>query len=180
LATGGIGLYPGGKPVAIAWGGGWSCTVNSGGNWACSSDRNLKENFKTLDLRDVLQRVVEMPVTSWTVIGHPDRRHIGPVAQDFHATFGLGDAKDDTHIDIGDSQGVALAAIKGLNAKLDEQATLLQSRLENAVQTIRDQQREIAELSEQVRYTKSLAADVLALKAALAELQRGRETVAAK
>jgi hypothetical protein len=56
----------------------------------------------------------------------------------------------------------ALAAIKGLNARVEQQ------------------QREIAELSEQLQYAKSLADDVVALKAALAELQRGRETVAAK
>ena len=169
LATGGIGLYPGGAQVGIFWGSGWSCTVNTGSNWACSSDRHLKENFQTLNLRDVLRHVVEMPVTSWTVIGHPDWRHIGPVAQDFHATFGLGDPNDDTHIDIGDSQGVALAAIKGLNAKVEDQAA-----------TIRDQQHEIAELSERVQKAETLAADVVALKAALAELQRGRETVAVK
>jgi hypothetical protein len=38
--------------------------------------------------------------------------------------------KDDTHIDIGDSQAVSLAAIKGFNAKVDEQTTLLQSRIQ--------------------------------------------------
>ena len=184
LATGGIGLYPGNAQVGILWDSGWSCTVTSGSNWACSSDRHLKENFKTLDLRDVLRRVVAMPVTSWTVIGHPDRRHIGPVAQDFHATFGLGDPKDDTHIDIGDSQGVALAAIQGLNAKVEEQATLLQSRLESQLEeqaaTIRDQQRKIAELTERVQNAETVVADVVALRAGLAELQRGRETVAVK
>ncbi len=180
LATGGIGLYPGGAAVSISWGGGWSCLVISGSNWSCSSDRKLKENFQTLDLRDVLRRVVAMPVTSWTVIGHPERRHIGPVAQDFHASFGLGDPKDDKHIDIGDSQGVALAAIQGLNAKVDEQTSLLQSRLEIAVQTIRDQQREIAQLGERVQKAETSGADLVAVKAALAELQRGRETVAIK
>jgi hypothetical protein len=187
LATGGIGLYPGSAQVGIAWGSGWSCTVNSGGNWACSSDRNLKENFRTLDLRDLLRRVVAMPVTSWTVIGRPDRRHIGPVAQDFHASFELGDKNDDTHIDIADSQGVALAAIQGLNAKVDEQVTLLEGavrekshQLEEQAATIGEQQREIAELSQRVQKAEILAADVLALKAALAELQRGRETVAIK
>jgi hypothetical protein len=163
LATGGIGLYPGSNgQVGISWGA-WSCTVASGSNnWVCSSDRKLKENFQTLDLRDVLRRVVAMPVTSWTFIGHPDRRHIGPVAQDFHASFGLGDPKDDTHIDIGDSQGVALAAIQGLNAKVEEQ------------------QLEIAELRKRVQKAEILAADVAALKAALAELQRGPQIVAVK
>jgi hypothetical protein len=187
LATGGIGLYPGGATVGV-YDGGWSCTVSNGSaNWVCSSDRNLKENFQTLDVRDVLQRVVAMPVTSWTFIGHSDRRHIGPVAQDFHASFGLGDAKDDTHIDIGDSQGVALAAIQGLNAKLDEQTARLESavqgksrQLEEQAATIRDQQRQIVELREQVQYTRNLAADIEALKSALAELQRGPETIAAK
>ncbi len=191
LATGGIGLFPGGATVGI-YDGAWSCTVSNGStSWVCSSDRKLKENFQRLDLRDVLRRVVAMPVTSWTFIGHPERRHIGPVAQDFHASFGLGDPKDDTHIDIGDSQGVALAAIQGLNAKVDEQTSLLQSRLESAVQeknrqlaeqgaTIGQQQREIAELSERVQKAETLAAGVVALKAALAKLQRGRETVAVK
>ncbi len=46
--------------------------------------------------------------------------------------------------------------------------------------TIRAQQREIADLSERVQKAESMAADVVALKAALAELQRGRETVAVK
>jgi DNA-binding protein H-NS len=81
--------------------------------------------------------------------------------------------------------------VQGLNAKVDEQTTLLQSRLESAVHekdrqlaeqaaTIREQQREIAELSERMQKAETLADDVVALKAVLAELQRGRETVAAK
>jgi hypothetical protein len=44
-------------------------------------------------------------------------RHYGPTAQDFHAAFGLGD----TDLGIGqqDADGVALAAIHGLNARLE-------------------------------------------------------------
>jgi hypothetical protein len=45
---------------------------------------------------------------------------------------------------------------------------------------VEEQQREIAELRERVQRAVTLAADVVALKAALAELQRGRETVAVK
>ena len=41
---------------------------------------------------------------------------MGPVAQDFHAAFGLG--TDDTHIMTVDSEGVALAAIQGLHQEL--------------------------------------------------------------
>jgi hypothetical protein len=82
------------------------------------------------------------------------------MAQDFAAAFGLGETP--RGINTVDSEGVALAAIKGLNAKVEEQ------------------QREIAELRERVQRAETLAADVVALKAALAELQRGRETVAVK
>ena len=88
-------------------------------------------------------------------------------------------------------EGVALAAVQGLNTKVDEQTSLLQSRLESAVQeknrqlaeqeaAVREQQREIAELRERVQKAEALAADVAVLKAVVAELQRGREIVAAK
>ena len=40
------------------------------------------------------------------------------MAQDFHAAFGLG--ADDKHIATVDADGVALAAIQGLNEKLKE------------------------------------------------------------
>jgi predicted RNase H-like nuclease (RuvC/YqgF family) len=40
------------------------------------------------------------------------------MAQDFHAAFGLGE--DDKHITTVDEEGVALAAIQGLNQKLKE------------------------------------------------------------
>jgi hypothetical protein len=40
------------------------------------------------------------------------------MAQDFHAAFGLG--TDDKHIATVDADGVALAAIQGLNQKLEE------------------------------------------------------------
>jgi hypothetical protein len=39
--------------------------------------------------------------------------HIGPTAQDFHAAFGLG--SDDETIGTVDADGVALAAIQGLD-----------------------------------------------------------------
>jgi hypothetical protein len=41
---------------------------------------------------------------------------MGPMAQDFHAAFGLG--ADDRHIHVLDSSGVALASIQALNDRL--------------------------------------------------------------
>ncbi len=60
---------------------------------------------------------------------------MGPVAEDFHAAFGLGNS--DRAISIIDADGVALAAIQGLhqklqteNASLRDQNAALLKRLE--------------------------------------------------
>ncbi len=80
--------------------------------WNCTSDRTVKENFVPVDAHDTLRRVSTLPVTWWNLKGtDPTHKHIGPVAQDFHAAFGLG---EETMINTSDAQGVAFAAIKGL------------------------------------------------------------------
>jgi hypothetical protein len=80
--------------------------------WAALSDRNAKENFAPIDTAAILDQVAELPMTAWTYKADPEqRRYIGPVAQDFHAAFGLG---DDTTINTLDTDGVALAAIQAL------------------------------------------------------------------
>ena len=86
-----------------------------GGNgFSPMSDRNVKENFKAVDPRAVLEKVSRLPVTEWNLISQPASiRHIGPMAQDFQAAFGVGE--DDRHISTTDADGVALAAIQGLN-----------------------------------------------------------------
>ena len=66
-----------------------------------------------------MMKVVEMPITKWRFKSEGDDiKHIGPVAQDFMATFGYG--ASDKHITSTDADGVALAAIQGLNEKLEE------------------------------------------------------------
>jgi trimeric autotransporter adhesin len=112
-----------------------------------TSDRNAKDNFTSLDGKAVLAKVAALPVTEWNYKDDPaDKKHIGPVAQDFHATFGL-NGDDDHHISILDEGGVALAAIQGLNQKLTEkdseilslkrQNEALAKRLENLEQTMK-------------------------------------------
>jgi len=73
-----------------------------------------------VDGTQVLDKLASMPISTWSYKSEKDTiRHMGPMAQDMHAAFGLGDsAKSITTID-GD--GVALAAIQGLNKKLDDQ-----------------------------------------------------------
>jgi hypothetical protein len=83
------------------------------------SDRNLKANFGSVDPADMLDRVRELPIATWNYTADdPAVRHIGPMAQDFAALFGVGE--DDRHIHPLDGQGVALAAIQGLVARIEE------------------------------------------------------------
>jgi hypothetical protein len=91
-----------------------------GTTWVNGSDRNSKLNFAAVNPREVLDKVAAMPITEWQYKVAPGREHIGPMAQDFHVAFGLNGA-DDKHIADVDEGGVALAAIQGLNQKLEDQ-----------------------------------------------------------
>jgi hypothetical protein len=84
-----------------------------------SSDRNLKEEFQVVNPVEVLEKVASLPISTWEFIFEEgDVRHMGPMAQDFHAAFGLG--QHDTRINLTDTNGVTMAAIQGLNLKLEE------------------------------------------------------------
>jgi hypothetical protein len=116
-ATGGVRLVSGidtnGAPVA-----GVSLSAG-GGSWSSLSDRNAKENLRPVNGRVVLEKVSALPLATWNYISQDTAvRHIGPMAQDFRAAFGVGE--NDTTITTIDADGVALAAIQGLNEKLEE------------------------------------------------------------
>jgi hypothetical protein len=87
-----------------------------------SSDRNAKEGFEAVDPQVILAAVATLPIERWSYKGEPVR-HLGPMAQDFAAAFGLG--ADDRHIFPLDAAGVALAAIQGLQALAQAQAAQL-------------------------------------------------------
>ncbi len=88
------------------------------GSWTSMSDRNMKENFAPVDVAAVLQKVAALPLSTWNYKQQTNSiRHLGPMAQDFKAAFTVGET--DTGITTVDADGVALAAIQGLNQKLD-------------------------------------------------------------
>ncbi len=95
------------------------------GSWTSLSDRNAKEHFQAVNPLDVLERVAVLPVSTWNYKTQPASvRHIGPTAQDFKAAFTVGET--DTGISTVDEGGVALAAIQGLNQKLNEKDAEIQ------------------------------------------------------
>jgi hypothetical protein len=124
-----------------------------------TSDRNAKENFTKLDGKTVLAKVAALPLTEWNYKdGTAEVRHVGPMAQDFHAAFGL-DGKDDRHISVVDEGGVALAAIQGLNQKLEETEQTVKAR-DGEIQTLKQQNDSLVERLNDLEATvKQLAAN---------------------
>ena len=102
------------------------------GSWYAMSDKNVKENFRSVDGKDILSKLAQMDIAEWNYkTQDPTVRHLGPVAQDFRAAFGLGES--DRSINSVDADGVALAAIQGLNSKvqdLEAENAELKARLE--------------------------------------------------
>jgi hypothetical protein len=93
------------------------------GSWSSLSDRAAKNDFAPINAQSVLAEVTSLPMTSWSYKTEPGVRHVGPMAQDFFAAFNVGE--DNRHIADVDESGVALAAIKGLNEKLESDNTEL-------------------------------------------------------
>jgi trimeric autotransporter adhesin len=98
------------------------------GTFVSASDRNVKQDFAEVNSRAVLEKVAQLPIQTWAYTNDPGTKHLGPVAQDFYAAFNIG--PDDKHITTVDESGVALAAIQGLNQKL--QSELNRQDSENA------------------------------------------------
>jgi hypothetical protein len=115
-----------------------------GTSWAALSDSNAKTDISPLDHKEFLSKLAELPVTGWSYTAAPAHHHVGPMAQDFHAAFQLGN--DDLRISTIDADGVALAAIKGLIAELESR----QQRSAEQARRLAELESELATLAERL------------------------------
>lgn len=100
--------------------------LTAGGVWTNASDRNLKTNFTSLDQQSILGKIATLPITEWNYKAESaTTTHIGPMAQDFYAAFGLGGSAGETSISTIDPAGVALLGIQAL----DQRTSLMQDVL---------------------------------------------------
>ncbi len=106
--------------------------LTSSGTWTNNSDATSKENFTPVDRRELLDKIVALPITRWNYKVDPENiQHIGPTAQDFYAAFGVGN--DNHSISTIDPSGIALAAIQALfkrNEELEATVSALRIRIE--------------------------------------------------
>ena len=96
-----------------------------------------KAPISSVNGQDILSKVASLPISIWGSTRDAKTQHVGPMAHDFQAAFGLG--KDDNTISLVDESGVALAAIQALNEKLkekDAQIAILNKRLGDLEQIV--------------------------------------------
>ena len=101
-------------------GGTTGCNLPAGsGVFNCTSSRLTKQNFVPVDGEDILARLRNVPVTTWNYINEgASVRHIGPMAEDFYAAFGLGTGSES--IGVQDLASITLAAVKALDERTRE------------------------------------------------------------
>jgi hypothetical protein len=110
-----------------------------GGGWNNLSDRNMKANFAPVNSREILRGVLALPISTWNYkTQNSSIRHIGAMAQDFYKTFKVGE--DDKHISTIDPDGIALAAIQGLNEELKDELKTRDAKIERLETQLKQQQ----------------------------------------
>ena len=76
------------------------------------------------EIEQLIQLLARLPVSTWRYEWEPESvRHLGPMAQDFAAAFGLG--SDDRRIETADAIGVLIVAVQALEKRVAELETAL-------------------------------------------------------
>jgi trimeric autotransporter adhesin len=127
-------------------------TVN--GTFNNSSDRNAKQDFRPVSASQILEKVAKLPLSEWSYKEDAATRHIGPMGQDFYSIFNIG--TDEKHIAPIDEGGVALAAIQGLNQKVDDKGARIQEQAAQIDQLKQQNDSLAARLSELEATVKAL------------------------
>ncbi|HEY0413187.1 MAG TPA: tail fiber domain-containing protein [Allosphingosinicella sp.] len=96
------------------------CNLPAGsGVFNCTSSRSTKQNFIAVSGADLLGKIRALPISTWNYISEGQQvRHLGPMAEDFYRTFGLG--VESTSIGVQDLASVSLAGVKALEARTAE------------------------------------------------------------
>jgi len=153
-ACGGTYIYSSGDLSTGVW------LPSGGGAWQAVSDREMKRGIQPVDGVAILDKLDQLPVSRWYYKNQdPSIQHIGPMAQDFHALFGVGD--DDKSISTIDPDGIALAAIKELH-KVQKELTAKVQQIEHLEAQIGQQEARSRRLETRMAQLEALVQTLLA------------------
>ncbi len=84
-----------------------------------ASSKSIKEDFEKIDKNEILKNLNELQVSKWKYKTDKDEvSHIGPMAEDFHALFGLNGADKSSSISVSDIVGITIASVQELNNQI--------------------------------------------------------------
>lgn len=168
-ATGGVGFFTSvgsdGSPDVGTY------LIPGGSSWLSYSDRNKMMSISEVDPGKVLESLMQMPISEYSYKSQDESiRHMGPMAEDLHPLFGLGE--DERMISAMNLSGIALAAIQGLNGEFDSAAnrlSVLEIGKNELAERVAALEAENAELRQMVQRNSELEARLVALEALLGE-----------
>lgn len=130
------------------------------GSYGQLSSRTVKTDIHELDGHLVLDKLVQLEVKEWRYKKEAGERHVGPMAEDFYAAFGLG--PDSKHVSPGDMAGVSLAAAKALHKKVEDQRETIEEQ-RGQLEQLRTKVEELEELRRQVAHIEAQPSDRVAV-----------------
>jgi len=143
-ATGGVRLVTAVDGIGVPTSGAF---LPAGGTaWATISDQNAKKNFTAVSGAEILNKLAAVPVEKWNYRweANTSTPHIGPMAQAFKAAFYPG--CDDKSITTLEFDGVELAAIQGLNEKVDSGRQATETQIQKLTAENAQLKQSVAEL----------------------------------
>ncbi len=128
------------------------------GSWTAVSDRNAKTAIELADGGSVLDKVRQLPISEYSYKSQDEAiRHIGPMAQDFHPLFGLGESE--LRFSAMNLAGIALAAIQGLDAESRARVGRDQGRIDALEAENKELARRNAELEQRLARLEAIVFD---------------------
>jgi hypothetical protein len=124
--------------------------------WSSISDKNAKKNFRPINAEMILEKLATIPVEQWNYKWEDDEAvpHLGPMAQDFKAAFYPG--RDDKSISTLEFDGVELAAIQGVNEKLEVRSRKSEARSRELEQRLEQKETELADVKQRLEKLERL------------------------
>ncbi len=123
------------------------------GDFRVGSSAKIKRDLEPVVSAELLETLEEIELFRWSYEADASRvRHLGPLAEDFHRSFGLG--QDGRHLSPSDVAGVALAAVKALQGELqrrDDSLRRLEDTLDRREAQLDRLNDALEELQQQVR-----------------------------